>query len=230
MKFTVGKKLWSGFLAVLLLLIGVGAIGFWSQSITSKEYRTMIDDQITKMVLLEKVASTQYKSSNDVRGFLLFDKVSFLKNLKGFEESFNTQFEILNQMSSSTTEQELLNELKENRASYVENTDLAIREFNNGNDEKAFNIASDASIFQTEIEKSINKLIDYQTEQTDLADIEIGKLIRNTQMFTFGLMALALILSIAVAALISRGIARPVGKMTDALAEIAEGNFTIEPL
>ena len=230
MKFTVGRKLWSGFLAVLLLLVVVGSIGFYSQSNMNKEYRFMIDNQVTKMMLLENLASTQYKSSNDVRGFLLFEKVSFLKNLKELEESFNTQFGILNQMASSTTEQELLDELKASRESYVKNTDMAISEFNNANDEKALNIASDASIFQAQIEENINELIDYQTEQTNQVEESITKLIVSSHMLTLGLIAVAILLSIAVAAVISRSIARPVGKMTDALAEIADGNFAIDPV
>lgn len=230
MKFTVGRKLWSGFLAVLLLLVCVGAIGFWSQSILNKEYRSMIDDQIAKMLILEKLGSTQYKSSNDVRGFLLFDKVSFLKNLKELDESFNTQFEILNQMASSSTEKELLDELRIGRESYVENTDLAISEFNNANDEKALNIASDVSFFQAEMEKSIITLIDYQTEQTNQVEKSIAELNASSRVLTLGMIAVAILLSIAVAAVISRSIARPVGKMTDALAEIADGNFAIEPV
>ena len=170
MKFTVGRKLWSGFLAVLLLLVGIGLIGFWSQSTMSKEYRSMIDNQITKMILLEKVASIQYKSSNDIRGFLLFKKSSYLKNLDELDESFNTQFEILNQMASADIEKDLLEELKKSREYYVESTDSAISEFNSGNDERALEIAAEGSVYQGEMEKSINKLIDFQTEQTNQVD------------------------------------------------------------
>ena len=59
--------------------------------------------------------------------------------------------------------------------------------------------------------------------------ISIAKLITSSRMLTFGLIAVAILLSIAIAAVISRSIARPVGKMTDALAEIADGNFAIDP-
>ncbi len=41
MKFTVGKKLWSGFLSVLLFMIIVGAMGFWSLTKMNNEYRFM---------------------------------------------------------------------------------------------------------------------------------------------------------------------------------------------
>ncbi|MFJ7934515.1 methyl-accepting chemotaxis protein [Sporosarcina sp. NPDC096371] len=230
MKFTVGRKLWSGFVAVLLVMVVVGLSGFWSQTKMNNEYRIMIDDQITKMLVLEMIGSTQSKSSNDIRGFLLFDEVSYLKNKKVFDEKFNAQWGILDQMVSSSAERELLDELKKARASYVQSTDSAISEFNSGNDEKALNIAADASIFQKEVEESITKLIDYQTEQTEYADAAIAKQIKSSSVLTFGLIAIAIVLSIAVAAVISRSIARPVRKMTTALSEIADGNFAIEPV
>ncbi|WP_318616306.1 methyl-accepting chemotaxis protein [Sporosarcina sp. YIM B06819] len=230
MKLSVGKKIWIGFVCVLLTMVIVGLSGFWAQTKTNQEYRLMIDNQITKMVLLEKMASSQYRISNDVRGLLLFKEISYQKNLEKLNDGFSNQFGILEQMASSTTESEMLEELKGARESFVEITDLAISEFNSANDEKALNIASDASIFQAQIEKSITNLIDYQTEQTNLVSAGIAELITKTKMFTFGLMALALILSIAVATFISRSIARPVGKITTALAEIAEGNFVIEPV
>ena len=230
MRLTVGKKIWIGFLWVLLIMIVIGVSGFVAQMKTNKEYRSMIDDQITKMIILEKMGSTQYKISNDVRGSLLFKEVSYQKNLEKLNDSFNYQLGLLEQMVSATTEIEMLDELKGARESYVQSVELAISEFNSSNDEKALNIAADASLFQLYIEESITDLINYQTEQTDLVNAEITKLIKNTQMFTTILMVLAIILSIAVATFISRSIARPVGKMTTALAEIADGNFAIEPV
>ena len=130
-------------------MIIVGAIGFWSLTKVNNEYRSIIDDQVTKMVLFEKLSSTQYEISNDFRGYLLFEKVSFLKNREELIESFNTHSGILDQMARSDAERVLLDELKESHVSYVEIIDLAISEFNNANDEKALNIASDAINFSS---------------------------------------------------------------------------------
>ena len=230
MKFTVGKKIWSGFLAVLLLMVVIGAASFWSLSKMNDEYRHMLEDQIAKTVLLEKISSTQYKSSNDVRGFLLFKEVSYLKNRAMLSEDFDSQWGRLEKMSRTDSERILLEELKEARTSYMESTDMAISEFDNGDQEKALNIASDATIFQALIMEKIEELIVFQGEQTDQADQGIQNLMKDTRVLTSGLIAIAVLVSIAVALVISRSIARPVGKMTTALTEIADGNLAIEPV
>ncbi|WP_203247090.1 methyl-accepting chemotaxis protein [Sporosarcina beigongshangi] len=230
MKFTVGRKLWSGYAAVLLLLVIVGAVGFWSQTKMSNEYRSMIDNQLAKTVLLEKMGSIQYRMSNDVRGLLLFESISYQKNLEKLGEDFGEQWGIIDQMSSTPAERELLNELNSSRDIYVQSINTIIQEFNSANDERAFNIAIDAAIFQEQMEKSIHKLIEYQTEETKRVEAAITNLKQSSNMLTFVLIAAAILISIAVAVVISRSIARPVRKVTDALEEIAEGNFSIEPV
>ncbi len=230
MKFSVGKKLWSGFLSVLILMVIVGVYGFWSLSKVDKEYSSILDEQITKVVLLEKLLSTQYAISTDVRGFFLFESTSFLKSRETMIETFDMYWGIIDKMTQGESERESLNELKDSHKSYVEITSSAISEFDNGNDEKALNIALDGTIFQTEIVTKISDLIDEQNKQTEQVNVEIENLMTQTRMLTAALIIAAILLSIAVAVVISRSIARPVGKMTDALMEIADGNLVIEPV
>lgn len=230
MKFSVGKKLWSGFLSVLLFMIIVGAMGFWSLTKVNNEYRSILDQQVTKVVLFEKLLSTQNASSTDFRGYLLFENASFLESRKKSIEAFNLYWGIIDKMPQKDADRVLFNELKESYALYLETTDLAISEFDNSNKEKALNIASDATVFQGIIVTGINDQINNQNAITDEVNLEIEKLIKQTRILTAGLIALAILMSIAVAVVISRSIARPVRKMTAALAEIAEGNIAIEPV
>lgn len=230
MKFSVGKKLWSGFLSVLVFMIIVGATGFWSLTKVSSEYQSILDEQVTKVVLFEKLLSAQYANSNEFRGYLLFGNELFLKNKEKSIETFDLYWGNLDKMSHSDTERVLFNELKESRVNYVETLDSAISEFTNSSEEKAHSIASDASVFEDIIVTEINDLITNQNAKMDEVNLEIEKLIKQTRILTVGLIALAVLLSIAIAVVISRSITRPVGKMTIALTEIAEGNLAIEPV
>ncbi|CAM3163879.1 methyl-accepting chemotaxis protein [Filibacter tadaridae] len=230
MKFTVGKKLWTGFLAVLLLLIVVGISGFWSLSKMNDEYRFLIDDRIQKVIVLEELSSTQYQIVSNVRGFLLFKKISYLKNRGELSDTFEEQWSTLDKIVKSKNARELLNEVKDARKSYSETIDMAVEEFNSANDEKALNLASDAAIYQSTIEESVAKLIQHQEEEMKKTEKDLVDLLANTRMFISVLTGIAIILSIIIARIISRSIARPVGKLTSALSEIAEGNFAIEPV
>jgi len=230
MKFSVGKKLWSGFLSVLVFMIIVGTMVFGSLTKVNNEYRSILDEQVTKVVLFEKLLSAQYANSNEFRGYLLFGNVLFLKNKEKSVETFDLYWGQLDKMFQSDAERVLFNELKESRVNYVETLDSAISELTNSGEEKALSIASDASVFEDIIETEINDLINNQNAKMDEVNLEIEKLIQKTFILTAGIIALSILLSIAIAVIISRSIARPVGKMTAALTEIAEGNLAIEPV
>lgn len=230
MKLSVGKKLWSGFLSVLLLMVIVGASGFWSLSKVNNEYRSILDEQVTKAVVLEKLLSTQYAISTDIRGFLLFESNSFLEKREKTIETFNQYWGTLNKLNQTDSERVLLNEIKESHDSYIETTNLAISEFNNNNKEKALNTTMDANVFTGILSEQINDLINSQNEIMIQVNLEIADLIKQTRIFTAGLIVAAILLSITVAIVISRSVARPVGKMTDALMEISGGNLAIEPV
>lgn len=230
MKFSVGKKLWSGFLSVLVFMIIVGAMGFWSLTKVNSEYRSILDEQVTKVVLFEKLLSAQYATSTDFRGYLLFGNELFLKNKEKSIETFDLYWGILEKLPQTDAERVLFNELKDSRVNYVETLESAISELNNSSEEKALSIASDASVFEDIIVTEINDQINDQNAKTDEINLEIEKLIKQTRILTVGLIALAILLSIAIAVVISRSIARPVGKMTAALTEIADGNLAIEPV
>lgn len=217
-------------MAVLLLMAIVGVTSFTSPSKVHNEYSAMLDGEITKVVLLEKLLTTQSKISNDIRGYLLFGEESYLQNRDQQRETFEQQWDILNQMAWTDRERTLIDELKEVRESYVEITDEALAKFNTGDKERALNIASDAAIFQGIMEENINELIDFQNESTNQVRQDAQDLLTLIRVFTIGLMVVAFIVSIVVAIVISRSIARPVGKMTTALTELAGGNFVIEPV
>lgn len=230
MKFTVGKKLWTGFLAVLLLLIAVGTVGFWSLSKADKQYSYILDNQITKVVLLEKLSSIQHEIAGGVRGYLLYGKDTFLKNQTELIETSGKYLGILEQMADSDTERQSIEDIKESSTIYFETIGLAISEFDSSNNEKALNIASDASIFQQNIMETMSKMIENQNQITQNTNVEILKVVQQSRIFIIGLIVIAVILSILITIAISRSIARPVGKMTTALTEIAAGNLAIEPV
>ncbi|WP_203247921.1 methyl-accepting chemotaxis protein [Sporosarcina beigongshangi] len=232
MRFTVGKKLWGGFLSVLVLLVIVGAMGYWSLLKMNDEYRFLIDDRVEKIKLLQELSATQLKTENDVRGFLLFNNVSYLTNRSDLSDLFDAQWEQLYSMNQDDSAKLLLDGIKGGRQSYTEAADKTISEFNKAikDMEAAVSIASIAAVHDKAIEQKITELIEQQEEEMRQTEVSLKSLLNWTRLVIIGMIGVAVVLSIVVAQLISRSIARPVGKMTGALAEIAAGNLAVEPL
>lgn len=230
MKFTVGKKLWIGFLSVLLLLVGLGIFAIISINKIDREYRSILDVEVTKMVLLEKLSARQALITNDVETYSSRRFESSLDNREKNNGIFDHQFDILESMAGKSEEQELVNELKEARQKYTELVDAGLAELRNKNEKEGLDMLASSGALLNELEAKIEVLVDYQTTETDLISKNIEMSLKETLIWTYGFILGAILLSVVVAILISRSIARPVGKMTDALTEIAVGNFVIEPV
>ena len=76
---TVGKKLWVGFLAILSIVLLVGASGIWALSKLDAEYRYLIDDKIKNVVLLEQLLSAQNAEAKNIRGYIIYQEHTYVE-------------------------------------------------------------------------------------------------------------------------------------------------------
>ena len=230
MKFTVGRKIWGGFSAVLLLLLVVGVIGLLGLIRVDKDYQFLIEDRVQKISILQELSAEQGRATSNIRGYLLYGKESFLTNQEDLTESFETKLAHIIQMTNNSMNQDLLNALKENRISYVNEVNLLIQEYKGGNVDQALKIASGISPLQQEIDYGITNLISNQQTEMGNTQVDLNNMVKYTRIFVIALIIIAILLSIGIANYISRIISRPVGQMTEALTEIANGNLTIDPV
>lgn len=228
MRFTVSRKLWSGFGAVLLLVLLVGIIGLLGLIRVDKDYRFLMEDRVQKISILQELSAEQGRATSNIRGYLLYGKESFLTNQEDLTASFETKLAHIIQMTNNSMNQELLNALKENRNSYVNEVNLLIQEYKSGNVDQALKIASGIAPLQQEIDYGITNLISNQQTEMGNTQVDLNNMVKYTRIFVIALIIIAILLSIGIANYISRIISRPVGQMTEALTEIANGNLTID--
>lgn len=230
MRFSVGRKLWGGFASVLVLLVIVGVTSFWTLYKMNEDYRFLIDDRIHKVLLLEQLDSTQRSITGDIRGYLLYRDKAYLQSrdemVKVLEEKLNELDGILRTDTTRT----LLADIKKATEDYTETVERVLSEASSSNEGKMLSLAADASIYDKIIKDKVSQLIKFQEEEMAVSKKNLADLIKNTRILVISIILFAIFFSIAIAILIGRSIAHPVGKMTVALSEIAAGNFAIEPV
>lgn len=230
MRFSVSRKLWTGFLTLVLLMVIAGILNYLAMERVSEKYEFLIDDRMEKVIVLEQVATNQNELSNDLRGYLLYKEVVYLTNRRTQIESFN---EKVNQLETSLKGEEsieLLAELKDAGVRYSELTDSAISSFNNGRDADAIAFADKAEDYQAIITKQAKKLIEIQRAEMATTKKELADTRKWTSIFLFGVIAFSAVLSIVIATFISRSITKPVRVMTRSLKRIAKGDFAMDAL
>ena len=165
MRYSVSKKLWTGFISLLLLMIIAGFFNYLAIPYVSGEYKSFIDDRMEKVILLEQLSTDQTELSNDLRGYLLYKETKYLKNRTELLESVEEKLKTMNSAFESERSKELLAELTEATMQYRILSDEALAAFNNGNDEEALVVAEKAEPYQTHIMLNADRLIRYQREQ-----------------------------------------------------------------
>ncbi|QTD41261.1 methyl-accepting chemotaxis protein [Sporosarcina sp. Te-1] len=230
MKFSVSKKMWAGFLGLVLLLIVSGVLNYLTIPDIKQRYTYLIDDRLENVITLEQLATNQNEISNDLRGYLLYKQVNYLKDRRELLGNFNMSIERLAANFDDETAQALLQEIKVAAANYEELTAGAISAFHNGDNDEALRQAGKAEPYQSLISEKAKELINYQREQVETTQKQLDKRLQVTGFFILGVIVAATVISIVIATVISRSITRPVRKVTTSLKQLASGDFSMEPL
>lgn len=227
MKFTVGRKLWIGFLSTSVLMFLIGAVGYVSLQKVNEKFHYLIEDRMHKVVLLEQQLRDQNFLSTSIRAYLLYDDEKYIKEMEEREILVRERLEELDKIITNSTMMAVLSEINEATDSYMKLLQNIMDEKRAGNETQAIEIAKNGSSYQTSIAQNIHTMIDYQKEQQKLTLAEVEKTMKSSTVLVSILIFVGLIGSIAIATIISRFISRPVKQMTSALEEVAAGNFTI---
>ena len=227
MRLTVKKKLWLGFSSILFILIIVGIAGLWSLTTLNNEYQHYIDERLRIVVLLEQLLSNQNEDAKNLHGFIIYKDDAYLTHREEILESFKNKLNEVEKRIETRSEKEILVDLKEASISYQGLSEIVIRDVNQGNLDTAQKIAAEGETFETVITNGIRNLIELQEAQQQQTEKELQIALKWIQILILSAIGLAIIVSFVIARILSRSIAKPVTTMTDALKQIATGNFTI---
>ncbi|WP_427138378.1 methyl-accepting chemotaxis protein [Psychrobacillus psychrodurans] len=228
MKLTISKKLWGGFSAVLVLLIIASVMSMWTTNDVSTRYDSLIDEELERVSLVEKVEVIQKEMSTSVLEYLMFSKLASVEKL---EADYKQVMEIITSLSKNLDNKdalEIVEKLQEQSTQLFEaNTEMIELKKVNGMYQKA---ASQSTQLNLEISEALVELKTIEEKSASQTREELDTYVTMSNIITLLLTILSVVIGILVSHFISRSIARPIKKVTNGLAEIADGNLTVEPI
>lgn len=230
MKFTVAKKLWFGFGAILGLMVIVGAMSLWSTIEVDKEYTFLLDDRVKKVNLIDEFILKHNEAQSDLRGYMLFRDNSYLE---AHVEHVNRSEELLVELSKilqSNDHQILLEEMNSSRTKYLKLQNDIVQSIQEGKDRKATEIGRATSTVGSIILENAAIIKAGQFDELNHTRDELEGYMFRTMIFIIGMIVVASIAGFVISMFIARSISRPVRIVTDGLNEIADGNLTIDLL
>ncbi|MEK5146272.1 methyl-accepting chemotaxis protein [Psychrobacillus sp. FSL K6-4615] len=228
MKLTISKKLWGGFSAVLVLLIIASVMSMWTTYDISSKYDSLIDEEMERVSLVEKVELLQKEMSTSVLEYLMFSKLTSVEKLEMNYKQVTEITESLSKNLNDTTSKELVGTLQEkSKQLYESNSQIIELKKKNGMYQKN---ASESTQLNLEIADILVELKTNEEKRANQTRDELNTYVGTSNIVTLILTILSIVVGVLVSYFISRSIAKPIKKVTNGLAEIADGNLTIESI
>lgn len=217
--------MWTGFGSVLILLIVVGLISLYSVNRISGEYKSLIEERVEPILLLDELTGFQKDMTTVSLALALGDtKVEGLTDQfdKGFQETASR----INDMELASDGQVLLDRIIELENHYASLNKAITRDAIPSDDAEIAKLDSKSVV--EELMAAIADMKEYMMESVEKTTIELEELAKLTLTLILALIVVAIVVGIIISSVISQGIAKPVSKMTASMKEISEGNLQID--
>ena len=233
MRLTIKKKLFGGFGLVLGLLVVVGIVAVLELSAVGASAKTIGHKALPSAVLVKEIdsSSNEYRgdqfahiaaSSSSEHASLAQQLTQMKAQVDGYLSTYGKKYD------SSAEDHQLLQQVVRDWNGYVTKSSGFLSFSTKGNDVEAKKILDGSIGAWTTFQKGLDQWVNLNTT---VADGELSKA-SSTQStastITMVLLVVAILLGLAVAFLIARGISKAVAELLDAAERLGNGDLTVE--
>lgn len=226
-KLRLGVKLLGSYLIILCLTLASGLVALWSDTRTESEYMEIARSNLPTTVAIYEIKAGLSEQGMAVRGFLLYDEDSFIGQFEEAAASVQSRISEANELCVTEESRRYLDEITSKNADYVSAIRESFRLADEGQRERAIELASAAAGTLAELNASmaqwIGLLEQHNAESLDSAQ-SIG---RTTRTVMLAAMAITIVLCALLAILLPRGIAVPVSQVRAVADAVAAGDLTV---
>lgn len=230
MKMTISKKLFGGFLAVLVVLIATVAISYYQISTVDHTYTELINDKSKKLILIQEMKVSIQQEQTGVRGFLIdADPVS----LQTFTQAHDDYLEIskvLNEIIVLPTAKELLQQVDQLENQYYQFASQEIQLKQQNKNGEILSLIDTGREMTQKFSQKIDDFADFQQNVLDEGSKDTSDKVTSVKYWVVTLGIIAILIGVAIALYSGRVISQPIVAIAKAAEKIASGDLTVEDI
>lgn len=230
MKWTIARKMWLGFVAILVLLITVSVLSIMTIIDSSEKYQFLLDDRAVKVNLVKEIEISQKDTASAVLDYLVSNTDASRQNVDVHQQRTTELTAELRNNLFSPEALEMMTEFdKKNDMFAAINVDVITAQTNK--DSSTVNkLTGTSKTLNTDALSILGEIEQFLQADMDKTRDELSGYEVSAKIFMSCLAILGVVLGILLAYFISRSISKPVKRVTAGLTEIATGNLTVEPI
>jgi len=231
MKLTIGKKMFFGFLSVLVILAATVVISYSQITSVDHAYDNLIEDKAQKLIMIEKLEAIARTEQVGLRGYILIGDDTALKDFNQSHEKYTEMNEQLEKIINQSEAKLLIKDLKQIENEYYQFGKKEILLVQEGKTEEAIKLIADQGReILKEFNNKIGELTAFQEELLDTGNRETSAKVAEVKNWVLVLGVLAILLGLFIALFIGRIISKPVAEMAITAQRIASGDLTVNEI
>ncbi|WCK56559.1 methyl-accepting chemotaxis protein [Aneurinibacillus sp. Ricciae_BoGa-3] len=228
MRMTIGKKLFTGFAAVLILLCILAGVSNYQISVVDHTYSNLISDRAKKLILTKELMQLTSQQSKDIHAYLLLGDESQRLDYEKTKQQIDLLTQQLDTIVTLDKAKAILSDLKNLNQQYAQINNQIITYKRQNNQSLYMQLISSSG--DTIGKQIINKAAEMASLQQSLLDsgsADTSVTVHSIELIVLIISLITLVLGLIIAYYIGRLISRPVIIVGEAAKQIADGNLSI---
>lgn len=231
MKMTISKKLFAGFLSVLLLLVVIVSVGYYQISSVDQSYTTLLNSEAKKVMLVKELNIKVKEQQSRIRGYLIVNDETALQAFTEAHDSFLSISKELEGMENDPKASELLKELVQLENDYQQLASQLI-ELKRGNQVEEYTnlVATQGREITNKFDQKAQEYNDYEGTILSQVSSDTSSKVEVIKNFVLILGIISIIIGVLIAFYMGRIISKPVVEIAGVARKIADGDLTIDEI
>lgn len=224
---SIKKKILSGFLVILILVIGLSFYNFLAINAINGHTNEIVHEEVPLLVADESIALDMSERTSLLRGYLLYGDVALKEEFEsGIEHSIELENTVL-ELNDSDEVQALIDK----KVAWGEATDKVLEAYEAGNKDKAMVIMqNEVKPLEDEVLQGFKELGDFREKEIAQRGKEIESYGKASLVIDISISVIVFALGLIVAIKAANLISRPIVTVMERMKSIADGDLTHEAL
>jgi len=229
MKWSIKKKIITGFSSVIFLLVLLAGISYFELSSVNKTYNNIIEVTSKKVDLANQLETQFYQQSANIRGYLLTGSTSYYNQYQVAKDNYKNTMIKLKKLVKSSLGKSLYASLDDMDDKYFAAAEHQIELKNeNKQDELTLYTSNTVNDITISFQKSIEDLKKHQEDELLKVNSETTVHVKNVQALLIIITVATFIIAIIIEMIIGRMISNPIKKVSDAMKVVAMSDLSIK--
>lgn len=226
MRFTIGKKIFTGFLSAAVLLGAASGISYYFMNKVNDSYTDLINRRVTILTATKDIQVLALQQTNGLRGYLLTQSPDFINELETANEQLNVRIEQTGRLVTQPESKDSVQKLTSLNRQFKENYEQLLANYEKDrNQEEALNYFKTKVLpLGIQLGPLAKSIMDRQQQILNQGIQMNTEMIKQANEAAFLLSILAFILTLLIGFVITRHITGNLFKITKVMEGVTSNS------